>query len=77
MLIYFIMTLIIALFGACMHANRSARNKRLFLSFSFGLMILVASLRAPSVGIDLAVHYAKNCRLQLDANSKIFDFFDV
>lgn len=59
MLIYFIMTSIIALFGACMHANRSARNKRLFLSFSFGLMILVASLRAPSVGIDLAVHYAK------------------
>lgn len=59
MLIYFIMTSVIALGGVCTHANRSARNKRLFLIFSFGLMILVAGLRAPSVGIDLAVHYAK------------------
>ena len=35
------------------------KRRRDFLIFSFGLMILVASLRAPSVGIDLAGHYAK------------------
>lgn len=41
------------------HANRNMKRRRDFLIFSFGLMILLASLRAPSVGIDLAGHYAK------------------
>lgn len=59
MLIYFIITLMIALVGIGIHANKNMKRRRDFLIFSFGLMILVASLRAPSVGIDLAGHYAK------------------
>lgn len=59
MLIYFIITLVIALVGIGIHANINMKRRRDFLIFSFGLMILVASLRAPSVGIDLAGHYAK------------------
>lgn len=49
----------IALVGIGIHANKNMKRRRDFLIFSFGLMILVASLRAPSVGIDLAGHYAK------------------
>lgn len=59
MLIYFIITLVIALVGIGIHPNINMKRRRDFLIFSFGLMILVASLRAPSVGIDLAGHYAK------------------
>ena len=58
-LIYFIITLVIALVGIGIHPNINMKRRRDFLIFSFGLMILVASLRAPSVGIDLAGHYAK------------------
>lgn len=58
MLIYFVLVFLIALFGVGIKANYNDKRKRKFLFFSFGLMILTASLRAPSVGIDLAGHYA-------------------
>lgn len=58
MLIYFVLAPIILLYGIGTKANRSDRRKRKFLIFSFVLMILLAGLRAPSVGIDLARHYA-------------------
>lgn len=40
-------------------------------------MILVASLRAPSVGIDLAGHYAKDSNKLLFIAGRIFQNFQL
>lgn len=59
MTIYFVLAAVIGVAGILMQANASDEQRRKFLFFSFGLMILLAGLRAPNVGIDLAGHYAK------------------
>ena len=59
MTIYFIQILAIVAVGAVSNANKSDKTKKRFLFFSFGLLILVASLRSVNVGTDLAGHYAK------------------
>lgn len=60
MAIYFGLAAFIFLFGIVYKANSSERRKRNFIIVSFGLLIIVAGLRSPSVGIDLAGHYAKS-----------------
>lgn len=59
MAIYFIQAILIVIAGSICDVNKSARNKRMFLFFSFGLLILVSALRSRNVGTDLTIHYAK------------------
>lgn len=59
MAVYLILAAAILVYGKVIHANRSDKRKRWFLIVSFGAMILLAALRAPTVGIDLAGHYGK------------------
>lgn len=59
MAIYFSLAGFILLYGVGYRANLTERRRRNFIIVSFGLLILVAALRSPTVGIDLAGHYAK------------------
>lgn len=61
--IYFGLAAFILLFAIGYKANLSERRRRNFLIVSFGLLILVAGLRSPTVGIDLVAHYAKRFTL--------------
>ena len=61
--IYFGLSAFILLFGIGYKVNLSERRRKNFLIVSFGLLILVAGLRSPTVGIDLAGHYAKRFTL--------------
>lgn len=60
MAIYFIQAFLIVLVGSMCPTRYSDKNKKRFLYFAFGLLILVAALRSPDVGKDLAGHYARN-----------------
>ena len=59
MAIYFVLAVFIYLYGKLYRANSSNRRRKIYLIVTFGVLILVASLRDPSVGTDLAGHYAK------------------
>lgn len=59
MAIYFVLAVFICLYGKLYRANSSNRRRKIYLIVTFGVLILVAGLRDPSVGIDLAGHYAK------------------
>ena len=59
MAIYFVLAVFIYLYGKMYRANSSNRRRKIYLIVTFGVLILVAGLRDPSVGIDLAGHYAK------------------
>lgn len=64
MVIYFITILAIILYaGLFKNVNNSERRKKIFLFLAFGTLTLVAMMRSPSVGIDLAKHYARNYTL--------------
>lgn len=58
MAIYFALAIFIYIYGKLYHANRTLRRRKVYLIITFGILILVAGLRNPSVGIDLAGHYA-------------------
>lgn len=45
--------------GAFSKANATDKDKRKFIFFAFGLLILVAALRSVNIGTDLANHYAR------------------
>lgn len=61
MTIYFVAVLLIALWAALLkNSNYSYKRKKRFMVLAFGLLILIAVLRSPSVGRDLAGHYAQN-----------------
>lgn len=59
MTIYFVLAVFIYLYGKLYRANSSNRRRKIYLIVTFGVLILVAGLRDPSVGTDLAGHYAK------------------
>lgn len=59
MAIYFALAVFIYIYGKLYRANTTKRRRKIYLIVTFGLLILVAGLRDPSVGIDLAEHYAK------------------
>ena len=59
MAIYFVLAVFIYIYGNLYRANSSDRRRKIYLIVTFGALILVAGLRAPSVGTDLAGHYAK------------------
>lgn len=59
MAIYFVLAVFIYLYGKLYRANSSNRRRKIYLILTFGVLILVAGLRDPSVGTDLAGHYAK------------------
>ena len=59
MIIYFIQILTIVAVGAVSNANKNDKSKKRFLFFSFGLLILLASLRSANIGTDLSAHYAR------------------
>lgn len=59
MAIYFVLAVFIYIYGNLYRANSSNRRRKIYLIVTFGVLILVASLRDPSVGTDLAGHYAK------------------
>lgn len=59
MAIYFVLAVFIYLYGKLYRANSSNRRRKIYLIVTFGVLILVAGLRDPSVGTDLAGHYAK------------------
>lgn len=60
MAVYFALAAIIGLYGTAIHANTDQRRRKRFVIVAFALMILLAGLRSPSVGIDLRQHYARN-----------------
>lgn len=60
MAIYFISTTAIFLYGVLTNANTTQRKRKRFILVSFGILILIAALRAPTVGIDLNLHYLRN-----------------
>lgn len=61
MAIYFITISAIALYaGVLKNVNNSERKKKKFVFLAFGTLTLIAMMRSPSVGIDLAKHYARN-----------------
>ncbi len=61
MTIYYVTIIIIALWaGKLKNANYSYERQKKFICFAFGLLILLAALRSPSVGRDLSYHYAQN-----------------
>lgn len=59
MAVYFVLAVFIYLYGKLYRANSSNRRRKIYLIVTFGVLILVAGLRDPSVGTDLAGHYAK------------------
>ena len=59
MAIYFVLAVFIYIYGNLYRANSSNRRRKIYLIVTFGVLILVAGLRDPSVGTDLAGHYAK------------------
>ena len=59
MAIYFVLAVFIYIYGNLYRANSSDRRRKIYLIVTFGALILVAGLRAPSVGTDLVGHYAK------------------
>ena len=59
MAIYFVLAVFKYLYGKLYRANSSNRRRKIYLIVTFGVLILVAGLRDPSVGTDLAGHYAK------------------
>lgn len=59
MAIYFVLAVFIYIYGNLYRANSSNRRRKIYLIVTFGVLILVASLRDSSVGTDLAGHYAK------------------
>ena len=59
MAVYFALAAIIGLYGTAIHANTDQRRRKRFVIVAFALMILLAGLRSPSVGIDIPNHYAK------------------
>lgn len=59
MAIYFGLAIFIYIYGELYRANCSERRRKIYLIVTFGLLILVAGLRNPSVGIDLPGHYGK------------------
>ncbi|VUW96841.1 Uncharacterised protein [[Ruminococcus] torques] len=60
MAVYFALAAIVGLYGTAIHANTNQRRRKRFVIVAFALMILLAGLRSPSVGIDLRQHYARN-----------------
>lgn len=60
MAVYFALAAIVGLYGTAIHANTDQRRRKRFVIVAFALMILLAGLRSPSVGIDLRQHYARN-----------------
>lgn len=59
MAIYFVLAVYIYIYGNLYRANSSDRRRKIYLIVTFGVLILVAGLRDPSVGTDLVGHYAK------------------
>lgn len=59
MSIYFFLAGALLLYGISYKANLSNRRKRNYILIAFGILTLVAALRSPEVGRDLASHYAK------------------
>lgn len=59
MIVYFISSIFIFLYGYFSGANKTPRKRKRFIFIAFGILILIASLRATDVGIDLAGHYVK------------------
>lgn len=59
MAIYFIQFFLIALFGTTQRVKSSDKAKKRFIFFAFFLLIVVAALRSPNIGTDLASHYAR------------------
>lgn len=55
--IYIAVLLTILLVGVVIHPNRSVKKKKNFIIFAFVLIIVVAALRASTVGLDLSSHY--------------------
>lgn len=61
MSIYFIVVVLIMLYPLIhKRINATSRRRRKFLFYAFGILVLLAILRSPQVGRDLAGHYAKN-----------------
>lgn len=60
MAVYFALAAIIGLYGTAIHANTDQGRRKRFVIVAFALMILLAGLRSPNVGIDIPNHYAKN-----------------
>lgn len=60
MLIYFILLINILLFGFIANHVKDSKVRVIYLIIVFFLLMLIASLRDPSVGIDLNLHYGKN-----------------
>ncbi len=59
MAIYILQAILIVAAGSVCNVNKSMKRKRIFLIFSFGLLITVSALRSRNIGTDLAAHYAK------------------
>ena len=60
MLIYYILLIVLLVFGFIANNRRNRKNRTRYLIGVFFLLILIASLRDSSVGTDLNLHYAKN-----------------
>lgn len=75
MAIYFVLPVFIYLYGKLYQANSSNKRRGIYLIVTFGVLILVAGLRAPNVGTDLAGHYAKRFHMIVDYSwSRIPEF---
>lgn len=59
MAIYFVQAALILLLGLTYRVNQSNENKKRYLIFAFGLIIVLAALRSYHIGTDLATHYAR------------------
>lgn len=59
MAIYFISVAFIYIYGVITNANKTQTKRKTFIIVSFGILILIAALRAPDVGLDLVGHYVK------------------
>lgn len=60
MTIYFIQLLLILFFGIAYNPNKNERRKKRYIVICWGLLILVASLRKYTIGIDLQAHFANS-----------------
>lgn len=76
MVIYFCLVLIVT-FLSLIHGNvnLTIKRKKRFLFQAFGIMILLAILRGPTIGSDLAGHYARNfSNIAFLSWSRLLDF---
>ena len=62
MSVYFISTFLIFVVGVAIKANKTKRKRKQFVIITYSILILVSSLRAPTIGLDLIGHYVRRFR---------------